>query len=176
MTSNSKRRSGSYRPSWDKGNGWRQTKPEWQDYEKAVDKTVSIAEVKDLWCPASGSTITVETEIEGLSFDLNVGPKEYNVSTNKKRKPTCFGVTFTSDGKTVYFPFIPQPTSSPEAVHGGAWHKKMSWSAAVRKLLNTIIPLYVKESETMCLRAVALRQGPKVLEVQKPGEDQTPAA
>ena len=70
MISNTRRRNRGYKPSWDKGNGWRQTKEEWQDYERAADKTVTKEELKDLWCPASGSTITVRTEVEGLTFDL----------------------------------------------------------------------------------------------------------
>ena len=74
MTNFTRRRNRGYKPDWD-GNGWMETKAEWQDFDKAVDKTVTKEELKDLWCPASGSTITVKTDIEGLTFDLEVAPR-----------------------------------------------------------------------------------------------------
>ena len=171
-----KRRNGSYKPSWDRGNGWKETKPEWQDFDKAVEKTVNLEELNDMWCPASGSTITVVTDVDGLSFDLEVGPKEYNAARGQKRKPTSFGVTYRGEGKITYYPFIPKPDADTTSIHSGAWHKKFSWSAAVKELTNTIIPAYVKEGEAMCLRRVAQQQQPEVLQVQKSGEEETSAA
>ena len=129
-----------------------------------------------MWCPASGSTITVVTDVDGLSFDLEVGPKEYHAARGQKRKPTSFGVTYRGEGKITYYPFIPKPDADITYIHSGAWHKKFSWSAAVKELTNTIIPAYVKEGETMCLRRVAQQQQPEVLQVQKSGEEETSAA
>lgn len=176
MTSFTRRRNRGYKHAWDKGNGWMETKAEWQDFDKAVDKTVTKEELKELWCPASGSTITVKTDIEGLTFDLEVGPKEYNPESGRKRKPTAFGVTYRSGSSIIYYPFIPLPNASPAELHSGAWHKKFSWSAAVKELLNNIIPTYEKEGETMCLRAVASEQERVMSQLPKSGEDEAPAA
>lgn len=157
MTTYKRRSSGKYKPDWDRGNGWMRTKDEWQDYDKAEDKTVSVAELQDLWCPASGSTITVETDIEGLTFDLEVGAKEYNGT--RKRKPTRFAVTYTLNGETAYYPFIPLPNAWPERLDTGAWHFKQSWSQAVKTLTKEILPAYAKHCDSMCLRSVVQRQG-----------------
>ena len=176
MTSYTHRRNRGYKPSWDKGNGWMETKAEWQDFDKAVDKTVTKEELKELWCPASGSTITVKTDIEGLTFDLDVGPKEYNLDSGRKRKPTAYGVTYRSGSAVIYYPYIPLPNASRESLESGAWHKKFSWSAAVKELLKNIIPAYEKEGEAMCLRAVASEQVGQVPELPESGEDEAPAA
>lgn len=176
MASYKRRNSGQWKPDWDRGNGWARTKDEWQDFDKAVDKTVDVADLKDMWCPASGSTISVKCEIEGLSFDLEVLPKEYHKDSGRKRKPTRFGISFTSNGRTIYEPYIPLPNANPELPHHSAWHSKQSWSAAVRELLNSIIPAYVKQSETMCLRAMASKRQQIVPKLQEPGEEQAPAA
>jgi len=158
---------------WDRGNGWKETKAEWQDFDKAVQKTVTMAELADLWCPASGSIITVTCDVPGLTFDLEVGPKEYHAESGRKRKPTAFGISYRTDkGKTLYYPFIPKADAKATQLHAGAWHKKFTWSSAVRELLNTIIPSYVEEGETMCLRSMALKQGQQMPTVQKSGEDE----
>lgn len=161
-----RRGNGSWKPDWDRGNGWKRTKDEWQDYDKAEDKTVSVAELQELWCPASGSTITVETEIPGLTFDLEVGPKEYNGT--RKRKPTRFGVTYTLNGKTAYYPFIPLPNAWKDRIDTGAWHFKQSWAQAVKTLTNEIIPAYVKEGDAMCLRTVVHGEGDFLPPVPQP--------
>ena len=83
---------------------------------------------------------------------------------------------YRSESGVLYYPYIPLAHTSIEQIESGAWHKKFSWSAAVKELLTKIIPAYEKEGDTMCLRAVALKQGPEVLEVQKSGKDQAPAA
>ena len=176
MTNFTRRRNRGYKPDWDRGNGWMETKAEWQDFDKAVDKTVTKEELKDLWCPASGSTITVKTDIEGLTFDLDVGPKEYHYDTGRKRKPTAFGVMYRSESGVLYYPYIPLPHASIEQIESGAWHKKFSWSAAVKELLTKIIPAYEKEGDTMCLRAVAQQQVGQVPELPESGEDEAPAA
>lgn len=139
-----KRNSGKYKPSWDRGNRWKQTKDEWQDFDKAVDETVDPSELAEMRCPASGSTIKVKCDhiAPGLLFVLHVQPKEYQPNTRpyggkwNYRKPTSFGREL--DGKTDYY--IPLPGAL--APHRGAWHEKKSWSQAVKTLLNEIIPAY----------------------------------
>ena len=177
MTNYKRRNSGSWKPDWDRGNGWARTKDEWQDYEKSVTKTIDVADLKDMWCPASGSTISIRTEVEGLEFDLVVQAKEYHKDSGRKRKPTQFGVTFKGDGRTIYYPFIPLPNANPQLLHTNAWHSKQSWSAAVRELLNSIIPAYVNQSETMCLRAVVQQQCERGMpQLSQSGEEEASAA
>ena len=148
-----------FKPSWDRGNGWLETKAEWQDIDRRVDKSVTTAELKEMWCPASTSVISVEVpEVPGLSFDLEVGLKEYNPGTGQKRKPTRFGVVLRHDGKVHYLPFIPLASATPETIHAGAWHEKKSWSAAVRTLLNDVIPSYVEKGEALSLWGLAPKQ------------------
>lgn len=173
----SRRKNGSYKPDWDRGNGWNEVKSEWQDIDKAKDKTVPLSELKDLWCPASTSVISVPCEeIPGLSFDLEVGLKEYHKESGRKRKPTRFGITYTFNGFINYYPFIPLPGTEKGDAHKNAWHSKFSWSQAVKTLTNEIIPLYVKEGQAMSLWGLAQEQVGEVPTLPKAGEDQTSAA
>ena len=171
-------RRSSYKAPWDRGNGWAEVKAEWQDIEKSVDKTVPLKELKDLWCPASTSTISIPCEeIPGLTFDLVVGLKEYQKDTGKKRKPTRFEMTYVhSDGKVYYYPFIALPNADKTTAHQSAWNYKMSWSAAVRELINTIIPAYVNEGSAMQLWGLVPGEGKELPEMSESGEDQASAA
>ncbi|QNI58954.1 hypothetical protein SynBIOSU31_02088 [Synechococcus sp. BIOS-U3-1] len=177
MTTYKRRKNGQYKPDWDRGNGWMQTKSEWQDIDKAVDKTVSLDELQELWCPASTSTITVNhPDIPGLSFDLEVGLKEYHPETKRKRKPTSFGITYRFNGFVYYLPFIPLPGTEKDKTHHNAWHSKFSWSQAVRTLTKEIITSYVEESQAMSLWGLASEQLGEVPEVPKTGEEEASAA
>ena len=154
-----------------------ETKAEWQDYEKAEDKTVHKTDLADMWTPASGSTITITTDVEGLSFDLHVGPKEYHIDTKKKRKPTSFGATYSNFGVTVHYPYIPQPDAGISAIHARAWHHKFTWASAVKELLTKIIPAYENQGETMCLRAVAFERNERQMpEMSEARQEEAPAA
>ena len=178
MTTYKRRRNGKYKPDWDRGDGWMRTKAEWQDFDKAVDKTVDLVELKEMWTPASGSTITINhPSIEGISFDLLVEPKEYHAGTGRKRKPTKYGITLSRDGVSSYLPFIPHPGSTPSHAHQGAWHHKQSWSAAVKELIHNIIPLYDAHREAMQLWSMVQQQDQQqVPEVPELGQDKAPAA
>lgn len=140
-------------PDWDRGNGWCRTKDEWQDYHKAEDKTVTLEELSDMWCPASGSTISIDVGhlSDGLIFTLFVGPKEYRLNPGGKtqsRKPTMYG---TNQKMTVG---IPKP-GYEQFTAGATWVEKMSWSSAVKTLLNEIIPAYENaNSEAVPMRAM----------------------
>ena len=171
-------RRSSFKAPWDRGNGWAETKPEWQDLDKAVDKTVPLKELKDLWCPASTSTISIPCdEIPGLTFDLVVGLKEYQRDTGKKRKPTRFEMTYRhSDGSTHYYPFIARPNADKATAHHSAWNYKMSWSAAVRELINTIIPAYVNEGSAMHLWGLVPGEGEELPEVSQSRETEASPA
>ena len=67
----------SFKPEWDRGNGWKTTRDEWQDFDKAEEVTISIDQLADFKCPASGSTITITCDHiqPGLAFGLHVGPR-----------------------------------------------------------------------------------------------------
>ena len=135
-------------PDWDRGNGWRRVKDEWQDFDKAENKTVSVKDLEDMWCPASGSIITVDVGHlrEGLVFTLMVGPKEYSKPTldgpTRKRKPTMYGTNLLSVAG------IPKPGYELHSA-GSTWQEKKSWSAAVKTLVNEIIPAYEENSEAV---------------------------
>ena len=153
----------SFKPEWDRGNGWKTTRDEWQDFDKAEEVTISIDQLADFKCPASGSTITITCDHiqPGLAFGLHVGAKEYRPNTrpygNKYmyRKPTQY--LRTIDGKTSGA--IPQPSHGPLTEHHGAWHFKQSWSAAVKTLLNEIIPTYVQHFQGQTVQLRDLVQG-----------------
>lgn len=173
----SRRNNGSYKPDWDRGNGWNEVKAEWQDIDKAKDKTVPLSELKDLWCPASTSVVAVPCEeIPGLSFDLEVGLKEYHKESGRKRKPTSFGITYRFEGFLYYYPFIPLPGTEAGDAHKNAWHSKFSWSQAVKTLTNEIIPSYVKEGQAMSLWGLASQQLGEVSPVSSTGEEEASAA
>jgi hypothetical protein len=141
--------------AWDRGNGWKETKSEWQDYDKAVEETLTVDELKERWCPPSGSVIKV---IHGdVTFILKVGPKEYRENERfrgKKyeyRKPTYFESEHEGGACHTCIP-LPGTTG-----HRGAWHKKFTWSSAVKLLTDTIIPLYdeyIEKNPTMPVWAV----------------------
>lgn len=145
-----------YKPEWDMGNGWNQVKPEWQDWDKAVDKTVTPDELRDMWCPASGSSIQIDMGhvMEGLIFSLEVSAKEYKKDVNgtKKRKPTFLRSNIE------YATGIPVP--GQENVVTGNWCEKKTWTSAVKLMLNEIIPAYENaDSQSMCMWSVVSRQG-----------------
>lgn len=152
-----KRRNGSFKPSYDRGDGWKVTKDEWQDFEKAQDAIVTVQELKDYPCPGSTSTITIPLDHikEGLKFELHVGLKEYRPSTwgDRKydyRKPT------TLHSNVVGAIGIPIPGIAP---HISNWCEKKSWSAAVRLVLDEIIPVYEQANlEALPLRTVVPEQ------------------
>ena len=151
-----------FKPEWDRGNGWKRTKAEWSDLDKAENLTVSLEELKDLRCPASGSTITVDLShlLDGLQIYLDVGIKEYR--ENKKgyggkyeyRKPTMLRSNVKgSQG-------IPIPGIDP---HRNNWCEKKTWSSAVKVILEEIIPIYEEANNTtMCMWSVVRRES-KVL-------------
>ena len=37
----------SFKPEWDRGNGWKTTRDEWQDFDKAEEVTISIDQLTD---------------------------------------------------------------------------------------------------------------------------------
>lgn len=146
-----------FKHAWDRGNGWKETKPEWSDIDKAENKTVTPDELKELRCPATGSTITVDMGhvMEGLKFYLDVCMKEYR--ENKKgyggkyeyRKPTVLRANIQAAHG------IPIPGAS---VLNGNWCEKKTWSSAVKLLTEDIIPTYEAASdETMRMWPVVLR-------------------
>jgi hypothetical protein len=141
-------------PDWDRGGGWKLVKDEWQDWDKGVDKIVTPEELSDMWCPGSGSTITVDMShvLDGLKLNMYVGMKEYkDLGGGKysKRKPTTFNANIhMSTG-------IPMPGCQLQET-GGAWYEKKTWSSAVKLMLNEIIPAYENANrEAMSLWSVA---------------------
>ena len=155
-------------PEWDRGGGWMQVKPEWQDWDKAEDKTVTPAELQEMWCPASGSSISIDMNhvLPGLMFRMEVGAKEYKkLESGKvsKRKPTFLRSNIDLAGG------IPKPGS--EYVSTGGWNEKKTWSSAVKLMVNEIIPAYENaESESMCMWSVVHRPGIDVSELPEGNE------
>ena len=148
-----------HKKNQNKGNGWRECFSAFQDFDKAENKQVTVEELKELWVPASGSVISVATDIDGLTFELEVQPKEYHTG-GRKRKPTNFAVSYQRDEELVWLPFIPIPTVDPKSIHQGAWHSKLSWSAAVKELTTVILPKYVQaieENQTLCVWNYSLK-------------------
>ena len=147
-----KRNSGRYAAEWDKGGGWMETKEEWQDYHKAVNKSCTPEELATMWAPASGSWISIHLDhiIEGLTFILDIQPKQYRgKQTRKPVRFLCEGIPGAVG--------IPLPGSSSMT---GGWNEKKTWSSAVKTILNDIIPEYEKyytqkgHSSPMCLRSM----------------------
>lgn len=152
-------------PEWDRGGGWMQVKPEWQDWDKAVDKTVTPAELQEMWCPASGSSIAIDMDhvLPGLVFRMEVGAKEYKkLESGKvsKRKPTFLrsNVELASG--------IPKPGN--KFIATGGWCEKKTWSSAVKLMLNEIIPAYENaEGETMRMWSVVHGPGTVMSELSE---------
>ena len=146
-----------FKASFDRGNGWKQTKAEWSDVDKAEDKTVTPEELKEMRCPATGSSITSDMGhvLDGLKFYLDVCAKEYR--ENKKgyggkyeyRKPTILRANIEAAAG------IPVPGCSPMK---GNWCEKKTWSSAVKLLTEDIIPIYEEAgNEAMCMWTVVCR-------------------
>lgn len=153
-----------FKPEWDMGNGWNQVKPEWQDWDKAVDKTVTPDELQEMWCPASGSRINIDMShvLDGLVFSLEVAAKEYKKVGDavKKRKPTFLRANVQ------YASGIPVP--GDESVVTGNWCEKKTWTSAVKLILNEIIPAYENaDSQSMCMWSVVHREGIELSRLQE---------
>lgn len=135
-----------FKADWDRGNGWKETKPEWSDIDKAEEKRIKPDELKELKCPASGSTITIDMSHvrDGLEFYLDVSIKEYRPNTKgyggkyEYRKPTVLR------SNVVNTQGIPVPGCDPMV---GNWCEKKTWSSAVKLLTQDIIPIYEQSKD-----------------------------
>lgn len=141
------------KPAWDMGDGWRQVKAEWQDVENAVEKTVTPEELKEMWCPAAGSTITIDMGhlLPNLKLFMDVGLKEYRPNPRiegkyQYRKPT---VLRSNVALSLGIPVPGLPTTTHN------WCERKTWSSAVKTMIEEVIPSYEQaQSEAMSLWTV----------------------